>query len=371
MINFSNNEKALIFLSTLDFITSAKYSSIMDKFENISDIFSATPKELFMLKDIFKTKYEIFLDNLINFNSNEFFSALEKRGIGVTTILSDNYPQKLMNLKNPPYVLYYVGDLNLVKCRSVAVVGTRSPSAYGKLITEKYAKELAQNSICIVSGLATGVDKISHESALEVGGKTIAVMGGGFDHIFPAVNINLAREIGKNGLILTEYYNTVSPTKYTFPTRNRIIAALSEAVLIPEARSKSGSLYTKEYADELGIDTYCVPGNITSEKSEVPNRLIKNGNAICTTSPKDILIDFGISENRKSGSKNNLGGIQYTLEQTEIINLLKDGEQTFEFLQEKTNFSPQILNFNLTTLEISGIIRKLAGNSYILINYNW
>lgn len=365
MINYSENERALIFLSSFDFMTNAKFAGILEKFENISDIFNASPKKLFELKDILKTKYEIFLDKLNNFNQDDFFGELNKRGINCLTIYSKEYPQKLFNLKNPPYVLYYVGDLSLLNMKSVAIVGTRSPSSYGKLITEKYAKELAQNGVCIVSGLADGVDKISHESTLNVKGKTIAVLGGGFDHIFPAININLAREIGKKGLILTEYYLTFAPTKYTFPTRNRIIAGLSDAVLITEARAKSGSLYTKEYADELGLDTYCTPGNIISEKSEVPNRLIRNGNAICTISPNDILNDLGIKKENKSLACQETK-INLTAEQMIIVELLKDGEQDFEFLQEKTKYSAQMLNFNLTTLEISGIIRKLAGNTYIL-----
>lgn len=363
MFNYTQQEKALIFLSQFDFMTSSKFEEVTSEFENIEEIFTASAKELFKLKGILKTKYEIFLNALQNFNETEFFNALNKRGIGCLTIFSENYPQKLLRLKRPPYVLYYVGDISLLQQKSIAVVGTRSPSNYGKYITEKYAKELAENGLCIISGLATGVDKISHEGALSVNGKTIAVMGGGFDHIFPAVNLNLAREIGKNGLILTEYYLNMKPTKYTFPTRNRIIAALSDAVFIPEARAKSGSLYTKDYADELGIDTYCTPGNINSEKSEVPNNLIKSGQAYCTTNPTDILKDFGIIANKKQTKKQEL---QLSSEQLEIYNLLKDGERDFEFLQEKTKFSASILNFNLTTLEISGIIKKLAGNSYML-----
>lgn len=366
MINYTKNEQALMFLSTLEFMTSSKFEEILNKVKNIGDIFSQDSKELFVFKDILKTKYEIFINELINFNPKQFCAGLEKRGIGCITIFSDNYPSKLLNLKNPPYVLYYVGDLSLLNAKSVAVVGTRAPSIYGKSVTEKYATELAKYGICIISGLATGVDRIAHEGALAVDGKTIAVLGGGFDHIFPADNLNLAREIGKKGLILTEYYIKIKPTKYTFPTRNRIIAGLSNAILITEAGEKSGTLYTKEFADELGKDTYCVPGSILSEKSKLPNMLIKCGGASCTTSPDDILKDFGISkETQKSKKKDN--SFNLSIEQLEIYNLLKDGEKDFEFLQEKTNYSTQILNFNLTTLEISGIIKKLAGNIYMLV----
>ncbi len=363
MIN--KDELALIFMSQFEFVTSQKFEQITNEFKTPSQIFDASKQELSKLKDILKNNYDIFVETLNVFNEKEFFDELNSRNIKCLTILSNDYPQKLKNLKNPPYVLYYVGDINLLNTKSVAIVGTRSPSNYGKLVTEKFAKELAENNITIISGLASGVDKIAHEGALEVNGKTIAVMGGGFNHIFPAMNINLAREIASKGLIVTEYYLNVKPAKYTFPVRNRIIAALSDAVLITEAKNGSGSLYTKDYADELGVDTYCVPGNITSEKSEVTNRLIKIGQAACATSPKDILKDFGIDiqKDKKTNKKQKL---QMSIEESAICAILEDGEKDFEFIQEKTNYSAQILNCSLTTMEIRGIIKKLAGNTYML-----
>ena len=362
MINYNEDEKALIYLSQFDFMTSAKFGQLLEYFPNPSQVFSVSPKELFVLKDVLKKNYEVFLDAIVNYNSNQFFGELNKRNIKAITIFSNNYSNSLLNLKNPPYVLFYVGDIELLNQKSVAIVGTRSPSSYGKQITEKYSRELSRAGVCVVSGLATGVDKIAHEFALEENGKTIAVLGGGFDHIFPAANINLAREIGKRGLIITEYFPKIAPTKYTFPYRNRIIAALSSAILITEAGIKSGSLYTKEYADDLGIETYAVPGNITSQKSSATNMLIKSGQAMCTTSPDDILMSLGFSAEKKEKKQ----GLQLNSEQAIIYELLKDGEKNFEFLQENTNFSTQILSFNLTTMEISGIIRKLAGNAYVL-----
>lgn len=364
-MSYSNDEKALIYLSQFDFITSSKFEQILSCFNCPSEILEASSSKLYCLKDILKEKYEIFLDGINNYSEN-FFSNLEKRHIQCLTIKSQNYPQKLLNLKNPPYVLYYTGDISLINTQGIAIVGTRSPSQYGKIVTEKYAKELAENNLTIISGMAGGVDKMAHEGALSVNGKTIAVLGGGFDHIYPAMNIALGREIAKKGLLLTEYYLTVKPTKFTFPTRNRIIAALSSVVLITEAGEKSGSLYTKEYADLLGIDTYCVPGNITSEYSISTNRLIKSGAAGCTTEPGDILKALGKKPITKSKEKKDKNNLQLSLEQNAIIELLKDGEKDFDFLQIRTGLSTQILNFNLTTLEIRGIIKKLAGNSFVL-----
>lgn len=362
---YSNDEKALIFISQFDFITSSKIQKILEVFENPGDIFHADGSRLFQLKDILKTKYELFINELLQYNEKDFFNNLAKRGVKCLTIFSQNYPQKLLNLKNPPYVLYYCGNIDLLSTKCLAIVGTRSPSNYGKIITEKFAKEIASSGITVISGLATGVDKIAHEGALEVGGNTIAVLGGGFDHMFPAMNVNLAREIAKKGLIITEYYLSIKPTKYSFPTRNRIIAAIADHVLITEANFGSGSLYTKEYADDLGKESFAIPGNITSEKSCATNNLIKAGSVHCVTCVEDILSEFGILKTKKEVTK--IPNLQMSVEEATITELLKDGEKDFEYLLEKTNMDIQALNFNLTTLEIRGIIKKLAGNMYILV----
>lgn len=364
---YTENEKALIYLSKFDFMSSQKFEQVLSYFDNPSEIFTSKTPKLFALKDVLGDKYDEFIAGISNYSEN-YFETLNRKKISCLTIISENYPQKLLNLKNPPYVLYYYGDISLLNTRCVAMVGTRSPSAYGRIVTEKYASELAGAGLTIVSGLASGVDKISHEGALAVGGKTIAVLGGGFDHIYPAMNVNLARQIASSGLVITEYHMAMKPTKFTFPTRNRIIAALSQCVIITEAGEKSGSLYTKEHADSLGIDTYCVPGNITSEKSKSTNRMIKSGVAGCTTSPEDILSALGIKpiiQEKKTGTKS--CGVQLTIEQESIVALLKDSDMDFEELSIKTGFTSQNLNYNLTTLEIRGIIKKLVGNSYTLV----
>ena len=373
-MEYSLDEKALIFLSSFNFMTSSKFAKVLENLNSPSDIFTLSHKELFKLKDELKTNYEILIDGLTKYNEKEFFEPLNKRGIYCLTIISQNYPKKLLNLKNPPYFLYYVGNIDLINSPSVAIVGSRMVSGYGRIITTRFSKELAKSGLTIISGLADGVDKISHEGALEVGGNTIAVMGGGFNHIFQISNIELAREIGKKGLILTEYYLDVEPSRYTFPTRNRIIAGLSDAVLITEARAKSGSSYTKEYADSLGINVYCVPGNITSEFSGGTNYWIKNNEAICVLSSSDILKDLGYNVEYSFGKDKKRKGIQQTFnllkmdlskEEKLICDFLKNEEQSFAYLQEKTGFSSQTLNTYLTTLEINGIIKRLAGNTYI------
>ncbi|MBE7082265.1 MAG: DNA-protecting protein DprA [Clostridiales bacterium] len=364
MINYTLDEQAFIFMSQFEFMTSKKFEDVFSCLDEARDLFSLTTQQQTQLKQVLGKNYDRVLEALKNFDAEKLYQNLDKRGIKCTTIASEDYPYVFFKLKEPPYVIYYIGDLKLVNCKNLAVVGSRNPSPYGKIITEKFVKKLAENGICIVSGLATGIDKIAHESSLAVNGKTIAVLGGGFDHIFPALNINLAREIAKKGLLITEYGLDIKAAKYTFPYRNRIIAALSQAILIPEAKKGSGSLYTQSYGDELGIDTFCIPGNITSELSYATNDLIKRNCVEAATCPEDILQKFGIKPTKQKQTVQKLE--QYTMEESLIVNLLKDGEKDFEFLQEKTQFSTQMLNISLTSLEIRGIIKKLAGNGYIL-----
>lgn len=365
MMNYTEDERALIFLSRFEFMTHKKYVDILDVLTEPKQIFNLNSAKQTEIKSVLKNYYEEFVDALKNYNERMFFDILNKRNIKCLTILSSNYPNNLRRLAQPPFVLYYVGNINLLNTKIVAMVGTRTPSTYGKLITEKFSKALAEKGITIASGLASGVDKLSHEGALDVNGNTIAVLGGGFDHIFPAMNINLARDIAQKGLIITEYFLTVSPTKYTFPARNRIIAGISDAIVITEAGKKSGSLYTMEFGAEIGIETYCVPGNITNELSYATNDLIKKGLCACATSPDDILFHFGIKPIKEVVSRKKQQQ-QLSLEESAICNLLKDGEKDFDFLQEKTGYSTQSLNISLTSLEISGIIKKLAGNTFVL-----
>ena len=363
---YTEEEKALIFLSTYEFMTFKKYEEVLSLFENPYNIFTPNAEQIKELKRILKTNYEELADGIKNFNETTFFEILDSRGVKCLTIYSPKYPKRLQRLAQPPYVLYYIGNIDLLNTNIVAMVGTRNPSTYGKIVTQKFAKALAQEGLTIVSGMASGIDKLSHEGALEVNGNTIAVLGGGFDHIFPAMNANLFKEICEKGLVLSEYFLTVSPTKYTFPARNRIIAALSDYIIITEAGRKSGSLYTMEFGAEIGVDTYCVPGNVTNELSYATNELIKKGLAACITCPEDMLSLFGIKQApTKKVEKNQ---VQMSLEENSICNLLKDGERDFDYLQEKTGLSTQNLNISLTSLEISGIIKKLAGNSYVLIS---
>ena len=203
------------------------------------------------------------------------------------SINSKEYPQNLKNIYDPPKKIYLIGNKDLLYQKGIAIVGARDATQYGKKIAYNLAKELSEQNIVIISGLAIGIDSYAHKGALEKG--TIAVLGSGIDNIYPKQNLELAREIIKNkGCIISEYPLGTKPERLHFPQRNRIISGLSDGVVVIEASKKSGALITAEFALEQGKEVFAVPGDINKKQSEGTNQLIKDG-AILLTSATDIL----------------------------------------------------------------------------------
>ena len=199
------------------------------------------------------------------------------------------YPEKLKNIEDSPKELYCLGNLELLNKKSMAVIGSRNYSEYGKQVTFDFAYSLAQEGICIVSGLAKGIDGFAHSACLKAKGKTIAVLGSGLDVIYPKENEKLYYDILNNGgLIISEYPLGSKPEKWHFPARNRIISGLSDGILVIEARKNSGTNITVDFALDQGKDVFVVPGNIYSKTSDGTNFLMKEG-AIPVTSAQDIL----------------------------------------------------------------------------------
>jgi len=203
---------------------------------------------------------------------------------------SKYYPERLRNINNPPKQLYCFGNLELLNYeKNIAIIGSRNCSLYGERVAKEFSFNLAKEKVCIVSGLAKGIDSFAHIGALNSKGKTIAVLGSGLDNIYPKENIKLVESIIKNeGLIISEYPLGTKPLKYHFPARNRIISGLSDGILVIEATKNSGTNITVDFALEQGKDVFVIPGNIYSKTSDGTNFMISEG-AIPVTSYKDIL----------------------------------------------------------------------------------
>jgi DNA processing protein len=280
------------------------------------------------------------------------------------TIHDSAYPSKLRDIPSPPRELFYLGadPADWLNRPKVAIVGSRGVSAYGQQVTAQLATELAERGIVIVSGLALGVDGIAHQACLRAGGTTVAVLANGLDKIYPASHTSLGREIlEKGGTILSEYEAGTPGFKQNFIARNRIVAGLSDALLITEATDRSGTLHTAKFALEQGRDVLAVPGNITSPNSVGTNNLIKTG-AITVTSIDDIMYALDakhlpVEKVRRRGD---------TAEEQTVIDLLYDGLSDGHELLLKSELPAVQFNQILTMLEISGKVRALGNNHWSL-----
>lgn len=365
-MQYNQNEKMIIWLHFFDFLTIEKRKIILSAYDEPSEIFEQFQYDYNLFsKIITKSKFDIMVSSLNKeFIENEIVS-LDRQKIRVLTYLSEGYPQDFVNYDNYPLALFCIGDVGLIGKPAVAVVGTRKASKYGKFVTEKLVTSLCENNIAIVSGLATGIDTVAHETTLKMNGKTIAVLGSGFNNIFPKSNYELFKKICETGLVISEYMPNMLPLAYNFPIRNRIIAMLSNAVLMTEAGMKSGALYTINYGIEYGKDIFAVPGNIDSFSSQGCNQILKKCQAGLVTSAEDILPSLKIVSTQTKQEKN----IQISFEEQIVLDAISNDELSFDEIVEKVKFDTKTLITLLTTLQINGLIRKSAGNFYSRIFY--
>ena len=261
---------------------------------------------------------------------------------------------------NPPERIYCIGDLNLLNIKSVAVVGSRKYTLYGKIVAQMIGKELAKANIPVISGLAYGIDSFAHEGTVSMGGKAIAVLGTGIDIIHPVRNAWLYDKIASSGLIISEYAPGTPGAKYTFPQRNRIISALSEAVVVVEAGLNSGSLITADFANQQGKSIYAVPGNINSQFSVGTNKLIKDG-AIPMISICDVTSDIKGVEYTPHEITQELGN-----DELEIYKeIQKSTCCTIDSIAHNLNKNAGKVSAILTVLEIKGIITTYGGKVFL------
>ena len=359
------NTQALLLLDDLKQLTYLRKQKIIALFDNVGDIMDIDllrKKQSFISKIADEDVAKQLLDRANQNYIDKIVANLEAKGINYITYLEKDYPKLLSNIDTPPFVLYYKGDIKLLKSFCLAVVGSRKITNYGLMATQKFVKDLVKFNITIVSGLAYGVDSTAHKETLSNNGKTIAVLAGGLDNIYPPSNISLANQIvASGGLLVSEYPPNTKLETHMFPIRNRIIAGLSKGVLITEAYESSGVMHTKNYALDYGRDVFAVVGSIFSEASAGTNRLVVNNNAKAVTKIEDIVEEYNLVPYITKIEQKD-----FTLQEQVIIDFLSDGEKTFQNMADNLEFSTSTLNTLLTKLTIRGIIKKLAGNTYFL-----
>lgn len=300
------------------------------------------------------------------------------------TLYLSNYSTLLKEIHKPPEKLYYRGDISLIHKPCISVVGTRNYSEYGEEMTAKIIRELSVLDICIVSGLALGIDSIAHRTALECGIPTIAVLGSGIDNIYPPQNLDLAEEIQNSGLILSEYPEMTEPKRTNFPQRNRIVSGLSLATILIEAPEKSGALITTKSALEQGREVFVTPGDIDRENSIGPLRLLQKGEAYPISSGKEIIEILReqphlfkgnpLIKERRSGlipprpiPPKKIPPIPYDLSPSEskVLSLLpKHKGIDIQTLEQKSNLPIRELLQSITMLEMQQLISTKSGKYY-------
>lgn len=305
------------------------------------------------------------LDESIKDRAARIYERVLEKGVKITHVFREDYPEDLKNIFDPPFVLYYYGKLPDKNTTLLSVVGSRKCSAYGRKVTYDMCFNIAKHGVGIVSGMAKGIDARAHAGCLDAEGYTIAVLGGGPDNIYPMENEVIYYRIKENGLVLSEHPPGTMPLKHHFPARNRIIAGLGKGLLVCEAGKKSGAMITVNFAINEGRDIFSVPGNIDSSYSEGCNSLIKAG-ACIATSHIDVLEGLNLVEGRKiAGTVGWLNGLDK--EEAVVADLIYKGVK-IEEISSITGLDNARVVAITTILEVKGILgRDRHGNLQVVI----
>ncbi len=372
-------ENYIMWLARIDGISIRKKLEILEYFKTAKDFFYASISEVrtfceknrINVKNILDVKNETIIEKYIN--------ELYKHNINFICQNNKSYPTLLKNIPDAPLGLYIIGDMPDDTYNKVGLIGARKCTQYGAMNAYKFGKELGQNNVVVVSGMALGIDSMAHKGALDGNGKTIAVLGCGLDIVYPPSNKGLRDEIINNGCIISEYPIGTPPYPANFPTRNRIISGISDAILVVESAKKSGTLITVGQALEQGRDVFAIPGNINSVMSEGTNNLIKDC-AFPVTNVDDILSNLGIlykyskDNNFIDNNNTDIYNIKEKSENTKnllapdekiVYACIKESPVTIDEIILKANINIQTAQYILTMLELKGYIQKIAGQRYI------
>lgn len=343
---------------------------LADHFSSAYDIFRSSRSQLERIEGIGEVRARS-IKNFSDFSGAEKeIVFLEKYHIQPLYLKHKDYPQRLLHCYDPPTLLFYKGNADLNSSKVVAVVGTRSASAYGKLAAEKLVKDLAAWNVLIVSGLAYGIDAVAHKSALKNNLPTIGVVGHGLDTIYPAENTALAKEMLKNGGLLTEFRSNTKPDKFHFPSRNRVVAGISDCIIIVESGIKGGSMITAEIAVGYSRDVFAVPGRITDPKSAGCNSLVRNNKAVLLTEASQLADLMGWAD---------AGPIAANPQKELFIDLSDNEKKIIGLMEEKGAISIDEINFlsgigagavaaAVLQLEMHHLVQCLPGKMYRMMN---
>ena len=354
----------LLRLSVIPGIGSKKIRTLIARFKTPSDVFKASYRELLQIEGVSK----LLATNIKKFQNDNFISSqlelLEKKKARIISYWDNEYPVLLKKIEDPPIILYIKGKIKQKDKKCIAIVGTRNFSTYGKLVTERFTRELALKDFTIVSGLARGIDTIAHNTVLSVGGETIAVLGSGVDVIYPNENQKLSEAITNQGAVLSEFPMGTKPEAVYFPRRNRIIAGICLATLVIEAGKKSGALITADRALEQGREVFAVPGNINNPKSAGCNDLIQQG-AKLVRCIDDILEEFSFATEKTKNIEERLKHIPLLKDEEKVFSLLSNEPLHIDRISQQCGLpTSQVLGV-LLSLELKNLVKQIVGKNFV------
>ena len=359
--------KYQIALNMVPTIGPVSQKKLLEHFVNAKDIFKANKKELCQIEGI----GEWSANKIIAWNDfkrvDEEINFIEKHSIKPLFIFNNEYPQRLINCHDAPILLYYKGNASLNEERIISIIGTRTNSSYGKMITERIVEQLPANTL-IISGLAFGIDAIAHKAALRNHQNTIGVLAHGLDDLYPSLHRSLANDMINHGGLLTEFNLNTQPDKYNFPRRNRIVAGMADATIVIETATKGGSMITADLAFHYNRELFAVPGKLNDPKSSGCLKLIQENKAILFSNTEHLLETLNWKTKKDPITK-----------QAELFKTLSKEEQTIiEILQNQSTFSMDELliktGYNsskmasiVLNLELLDIIQTIPGKKIALV----
>jgi len=359
--------EAIVALNKLD-IGYQRLKRLLQYFASLAKILEAPYAKLLSIEGI----GEKLASRISSFKSQDLqeeFEQIKKLKIRLLTFQDAEYPQNLKQIYDPPIVLYVKGRFTEADKQAVAVVGSRHASLYGLNCAEKFATQLAELGLTVVSGMARGIDTASHRGALKAGGRTIAVLGSGLGFIYPEENIDLAEKIAEQGAVISEFPIFTQPRPQNFPRRNRIISGLALGVLVVEAAHNSGALITADFALEQGKEVFALPGKIDSPNAQGTNYLIKQGaKLVCTI--EDILEELNIQirpiqDNSPLPKQDNCLVSSLTQEEQRVYQEISEAPKSADEIWQATRMHIPLLMSILMKLAMKKLIRQLPGKIFM------
>lgn len=356
------------------------YQRLVEELGGAKEVFFAAEKRIERIikessrgKESAEKKLEALRKSRREWKVEDRYRQMTEKGISMISIWDKDYPERLKKISNPPVILYVIGKLPEEERTALAIIGARECSQYGIYTAKAFGNKAGAAGISVISGMARGIDGISQMAALEAGGRAYAVLGCGADICYPASNLELYRRIQEKGGIISPFPPGTPPRKNLFPYRNKIVAGLSDSILVIEAREKSGTWITVDMALEQGKDVYAVPGRITDRLSDGCNLLIRQGAGIALT-PEDVVAELAVLRNRE-GKEKNAGQSKMVLQQEEekdtgLLGFLdwnpKASDEILDLVQKAgmEMTLPQLL-FELIQLCMEGKAKQVGGNYFV------